>query len=306
MIYTDFWELSFPPFADDGRPETFIPFRSVSLALARLRYALGFNRGAAALFGSPGIGKTRAAKMLLREFEAAGWPTAYLPNPLATADDVFAALEATGANWGKPAGIAGLQAFLSDLAQANRPVLLAVDDVQAARGNDFLEMLRTLLNLGTNEGRALSLLLIGQAGMERKLAAASSFNTRLEVRAVLEPMTDEETRLYILARLKAAGSRHGIFTRRAAELVVELARGNPRQVNRLCDTALVVAFGLESFKVGPEIVEMAAGDLDILPGGGASFLPWPHPDPAEDGEEDGDAQANGGAEDILAGLAAGG
>ncbi|MDR2391683.1 MAG: AAA family ATPase [Planctomycetota bacterium] len=304
MVYANFWGLSFPPFADDNRPDTFVPVRSVSLALARLRYALGTIRGAAALFGSPGIGKTRAVKMLLREFEAAGWLTAYLPNPSGTVDDIFAVLNPAGANQGKPAGIAGLQVFLSDLARANRPALLAVDDVQAARGSDFLETLRTLLNMGTDERRALSLLLIGQDGMERKLAVASSFNTRLDARAIIEPMTDEETKLYILARLKAAGSRHGIFTRQAAEMIVELARGNPRQVNRLCDTALVVAFGLESTQVGPEIVEMAAGDLDILPGG-APFLLWPHPEPEGGGEEGGDAQSDDHAEDILAGLASG-
>ena len=175
-----------------------------------------------------------------------------------------------------------------------------MDDVQTARGTDFLETLRTLLNVEEEGIRALSLLLIGQPGMERRLAAASSFNTRLGVMAILDRMTEDETRMYILSHLKNAGSRHGIFTRQAAEHVVRLSRGIPRQINRLCEMSLVIAYGLESVKIGPDIVDMAAGDLDMLPDDNATFFPWPHPEPMAD-KSGGEAESGG---DILAGLAA--
>ncbi|MCD8350135.1 MAG: AAA family ATPase [Planctomycetaceae bacterium] len=279
MFYTDFWGLRFHPFANDNRPETYVPTRAATLCIARLRYALSMGMGASALFGLPGVGKSRVARLVLSEFAAARWLTAYMPSPSGTPREILAALSPvtaaavpTGAY-----GMADLQSFLIDRARHHQPVLLVVDDVQAARGNDFLEILRTLLNIENDGVKALSILLVGQPSMERRLQAASNFESQLLVRAVLDPMDDEETRLYILARLKAAGSKQGIFTRHAAELVVKYAKGLPRQVNRLCEMSLVIAYGLENKRVGPEIVEMAAADLDLLPPGEASFFPWPHP-----------------------------
>lgn len=300
MIYTDFWGLNFHPFANDNRPETYVPTRAATLCIARLRYALSMGMGASALFGLPGVGKSRVARLVLAEFAAAHWLTAYMPSPTGTPRDILAALRPSFAA-AVPVisyGMAELQTFLIDRARHHQPVLLVVDDVQTARGGDFLEVLRTLLNIEHDGVKALSILLVGQASMERRLQSASNFDSQLLVRAVLDPMDDDETRLYILARLKAAGSKQGIFTKHAAELVVKYSKGLPRQVNRLCELALVIAYGLEETRVSPEIVEMAAADLDLLPPGEASFFPWPHPAPEPEPEPEEPEE-----EDILATLA---
>lgn len=303
MIYTDFWGLSFPPFANDNRPETFIPTHSAGLTLARLRYALGTGMGVSALFGEAGVGKTRIARMIADEFFKAGWLTAYLPGPAGVPRDIFGALnpEAASLVTAGSSGLREMQSFLVAMAANHRPVLIIVDDAHTARGTEFLENLRTLLNLEYHGIKALSILLVGQAGLDRRLAAASRFDSQLQIRAVLEPMRNEEAKLYILARLKAAGSSQGIFTMQSADLVVKFSRGNPRQVNRLCELSLVVAYGLESERVTPDVVEMAAADLDMLPPGEASFFPWPHPEPLHEPEE---GAENKDEEDILAKLAA--
>ncbi len=302
MLYTSFWGLDFLPFGNDNRPETFVPTHSATLAIAKLRYALGMGMGASGLYGEPGSGKTRVARILLAEFMAARWLTAYLPAPAGGAREILAALD-PGAAAAVPAGSEGLvelQRFLLQRAGQDQPVLLVVDDVQTARDTGFLEIMRTLLNLEIDGMKALSILLVGQANMERRLEGASRFDSQLLVRAVLEPLSEDETRLYILAKLKAAGSRQGIFTKHAAELVVKFSKGYPRQINRLCELALVIAYGLEETKVSPEIVEMAASDLDLLPPGEAAFLRWPHPEPEapKKGEEAPE-------EDILANLVVG-
>lgn len=304
MIYTDYWGLTFQPFANDTRPDTFVPTQAATQCIARLHYALSMGMGASALFGVPGVGKSRVARIVLQEFAAARWLVAYLPNPVANPREILSVLSPTHGALvpGGSTGMIELQSFLLDRARHNQPVLLATDDVQTARGTDFLETLRTLLNIENDGVKALSILLIGQAGMERKLAAASGFDGQLLVRANLEPMLGEETRLYILARLKAAESRQGIFTKHAADLVVKYSRGLPRQVNRLCEMSLVIAYGLEEKKVSPEIVEMAAADLDLLPVDETVFYPWPHPAP----EPEPEAAEEPEEEDILAGLAADG
>ena len=62
--------------------------------------------------------------------------------------------------------------------------------------------------------------------------------------------------------------------------------------------SLVVAYGLGAKRISPDIVEMAASDLDLLPAGEAAFLPWPHPEPEATPEDDATEE-----EDILATLA---
>lgn len=276
MIYTEYWNLDFPPFADDFRLEAYVPTRSSTQVVGRIRYALGSGHGAAGVYGAAGVGKTLALKMILSEFEEANWLVRYLPNPCSSARDLLALFDPGLAAALPPgsSGMAALVAFLQAQAEISRPILLAVDDIQATRNTDFLELLRTLLNVEGGGRRALSLLLAGQPDMENRLAAASGFNSQLAVKAIISPMEEEEAKLYILARLKAAGSRQGLFTRQAAELVVELTRGVPRQINRLCELSLVIAFGLEVKKVDPAIVEMAAADLDLLPPEDAPFFNW--------------------------------
>jgi general secretion pathway protein A len=79
----------------------------------------------------------------------------------------------------------------------------------------------------------------------------------------MEPMGIEETKRYILYRLKIAGCTRGIFTRQAGQLVHEVAGGIPRNVNRLCELALVTGYGLGEEKIGPEIVGMAAREIGL-------------------------------------------
>ncbi|MCC8181197.1 MAG: AAA family ATPase [Planctomycetes bacterium] len=302
MIYTDYWDLEYPPFGEE-RAETFVPTKSSTLAIARLRYALGREMGASALFGESGLGKSLLARMLVDEFSKAGWQAVYLPGPRGGARDILARFDANAARacerGADPA--AELQQYWTERAALGRLALLAVDDAHTSRTPDFLEMLRTLLNIRSGGRPVLSILLVGQQSLERRLADASGFGSQLAIRAVLEPMTADESRLYILAKLKAAGSSQGIFTRHAADRVVELCNGVPRQINRLCELALVIAYGLESQRISPDIIDMAAADLDMLPGDEAAFYPWPHPEPEPEAEPEEEQEPE---EDILASLPA--
>ncbi len=298
MIYNDYWNLERSPFANDHRVEAFIPTSNATLVIGRLRYALGGNRGVAGLFGGPGVGKTFIAKLLLDEFREANWQTVYLPNPYANARDLLSLLNPSLAAECKPNAscVMELCETLAALAEAGKFVLLAVDDVQATRNSEFLELLRTLLNIEYDGRRALNLLLIGQAEMELRLKSASGFDSQLSVRAVVTAMDPEEAKLYILARLKEAGSKQGLFTLQAAETVVSLTHGVPRQINRLCELALVIAYGFDAKKIDPNIIKMAAADLDMLPGDETAFFAWsktpkkkksePQPPEAEPAEDD--------------------
>ena len=302
-MYINYWRLDFPPFANDHKLDAFVPTRAATLVMGRVRFAMGAGQAVAGLYGDAGVGKTIIARMILAEFAEARWLTGYLPNPCCQPRDVLAALDSGAAALaGARAGMTDLVSFLETQAGAERPVLLAVDDIQATRNSESLELLRTLLNVESGGRRALSLLLVGQPAMDLRLAAASGFDGQLAVRAMVQPMTNVESGVYILSRLKAAGSHQGLFTRQAAERVVQLSRGLPRDINRLCELSLVIAYGLGQKKIDPAVVEMAAADLDLLPGEEAPFFAWSQPErPAKPEPEKDTGKAA--EDDILASLA---
>ena len=276
MFYLEHWGLGKAPFATDYAAAAFVPSQTSGLALAKLHYALGNRLGACALMGEPGVGKTQLVRMLLHEFKAANWLTAYLSPPNCSAFDILRQLEPSAVtdNPSREADWLRLEQLLHNRLADNTPVLLALDDVQSIRGLEFLDYLRNLLNIRANGKAALTLLLSGQPAMEKRLFYAGSLDQQLSVRVILEPLLTEEVKFYILSRLKAAGSQHGLFTRQAAERIVELSQGIPRQINRLCELAMVAAYGLGMKKIDPALIDQAAADLNIIPDSDLSWQDW--------------------------------
>jgi len=62
------------------------------------------------------------------------------------------------------------------------------------------------------------------------------------MKMLLQPFSAEETAAYINHRLQAAGATREIFADDALQTAHQLSGGIPRQLNRLCDLALVVGF----------------------------------------------------------------
>lgn len=301
MLYTDYWDLDFPPFTDEYKVGGMVPTRNSSLVIGRLRFALGMNRTIAAVFGEAGVGKTFLIRVLMEEFKEANWLVGYLPNPCADAKDILELFRPDAARTipAKANGMSELKSFLTEQAEIGQPVLLAVDDVQASRNTDFLELLRTLMNIEAGGKKPMSVLLGGQPSMALRLESASRMDTQLSVKAVVTPMLEDEAKLYILSRLKTAGSKQGVFTKQAADRVVELTKGSPRQINRLCELALVIAFGFGVKKIDPTTIEMAAADLDLLPAEETVFFPWERQKPKKRPPEE---NAPPDEEDVLASL----
>ena len=77
----------------------------------------------------------------------------------------------------------------------------------------------------------------------------------------LKPLVIEETMAYVQHRLAVAGAERTIFEPAATERLHELSQGIPRQINRLCDLALLLGFAEEHTSIGPEQIEAVGQDL---------------------------------------------
>ena len=81
------------------------------------------------------------------------------------------------------------------------------------------------------------------------------------MKCLLRPFTADETAAYVNFRMQAAGAKRQIFEPDAMTTLQELAHGLPRQINRLCDLALLVGFAEERSMIGAEQLEAVAEEL---------------------------------------------
>jgi type II secretory pathway predicted ATPase ExeA len=84
---------------------------------------------------------------------------------------------------------------------------------------------------------------------------------RLGVKCLLRPFTANETGRYVAHRLQLAGAAQTIIQDEAVPTLYELTRGIPRQINRLCDLALLVGFAEEQATLSAANFEAVCREL---------------------------------------------
>ncbi|MGH7180451.1 MAG: AAA family ATPase [Nitrospiraceae bacterium] len=151
--------------------------------------------------------------------------------------------------------------FLSQQSQQHRRVILIIDEAQSL-GNDLLEELRLLSNLNDGKTLKLQIILSGQPDLHTLLRRVdmTQLAQRIVVDYHLDPLSEEETGLFIRHRLQVAGGHPSLFTNKACGLVHRLTRGNPRLINQVCDVALTYGYAEQVKVITSKLVAQAAFD----------------------------------------------
>jgi len=84
---------------------------------------------------------------------------------------------------------------------------------------------------------------------------------------VIKPLPNvEETDRYITSRLLVAGAeRTDIFTAEAVDYIFRCSDGIPRNINNLCDNALLAGYAAGDATIGRSFIEDVAETFDMLP-----------------------------------------
>ena len=147
-----------------------------------------------------------------------------------------------------------LQAYARTLAttEARRLVIL-VDEAQDMRP-EVLSTLRMLTNFNLDSELVISLILVGDTGLDTLLQRPdlAALRSRLARVVRLRLLSRPETRAYVEHRLDLVGARSQILDDSAIEAVFDYSRGNLRAIDHLCRTALALASkqGLDSVDAG--------------------------------------------------------
>ncbi|MEX0938843.1 MAG: AAA family ATPase [Pirellulales bacterium] len=268
-MYNDYWGLREKPFEPGAGEGYYYPAESHQGALLKLRYAVESRRGAALLTGPAGSGKTLLVRALRRQLAEDFQPFVHLVFPRMTPGELLSyiaiGLEAESSQYEPRMSvdqcILRIERRLAEIAEAGRHAVIVIDEAHLLADTENLETMRLLLNFESDSGSGLTLILAGQHALLPALSRMPSLEQRLSVKTMLRPLTVDETASYITHRLSAAGASRRIFGTKAIEAVHELSQGAPRQINRLCDLALLVGFAESLESIDADQIDSVSDEL---------------------------------------------
>jgi N-acetylmuramoyl-L-alanine amidase/type II secretory pathway predicted ATPase ExeA len=277
-MFLEFFNLRQQPFGVTPDPAYLFPSLTHCEALDALTTGILDGRGFLALIAEPGMGKTTLLYQVLEGMrdKARG---AYLFQTQCDSREFFQYLLSELGVDSSGMGLVAMHTKLNEMLfaemLAGKRFVLIVDEAQNL-DDSVLETIRLLSNFETSNTKLLQIVLAGQPQLAAKLAQPnhSQLLQRITVVQHLEPFLPDETAAYIRHRVKIGGNQEDeLFNQDALALVAAQSRGVPRNINRICYNALLVAHAQGARKVTPEIVEEASRKLDILAPGKPEPVP---------------------------------
>jgi type II secretory pathway predicted ATPase ExeA len=260
-------------------------------ALTRLRYAVDSRKGLALLAGSIGAGKTTLARRFLDTLAEERYEASLIVmvHSSVTSDWILKKI-AHQMGVEEPSGdklrlLGQLYERLVAIHEGGKRAVVLIDEAQMLRSREIMEEFRGLLNMETDEGKLITLVLFGLPEVEESLKLDEPLAQRVGMRIRLEPMDRKETEDYIRYRLSAAGNEGISFTPEALSIVYRCSNGIPRLVNTVCDNALLEAFLTKKETVDREVVTDALEDLGVTPPPSSEERPLKEETPAEEVDE---------------------
>jgi len=107
----------------------------------------------------------------------------------------------------------------------------------------------------------MTLLLVGSPELGVKVRRLKHLDQRISLRYHLNTLDDQHTASYIAHRLRMAGRPNRLFTEDAVKLIFDFTRGTPREINNLCDVALLVGYSKRVKEIGDKIVAEVIKDM---------------------------------------------
>ncbi len=274
-MYQAFYKLRGKPFQLTPDPEMLFPSKGHKRALAYLLYGFEKGEGFVMITGAVGTGKTLLVQKLFSELAHRNIAIASVASANLDGEDI---LPAVASAFDLPYERRSKEALLQDVKQhlislqtRQTHALLVVDEAQTLTPT-ALEMLRILSNFELKGHALLQVFLVGQAELRRTIISNRMEQLRQRIIAShrLDPMGEEETRAYILHRLRAVGWNDDPHL--APEIFVEVyqaSRGIPRKINLIMDRLLLHGYLEELHGLGHAaltvVLEEMADEMAGLP-----------------------------------------
>jgi len=243
-MFQQFYGFSRIPFSKDIPPQDILSTHGLAELAARLAYLVS-EQGIGLLTGEIGSGKSTAVRSFVSTLDPNRFLVIYLSNPTLGMSGLYRdILFALGYEplFSKPKMVTRIRSAFDELIRTKqRYPLLIIDEAHLLPPFAF-EQFRLLLSTQMDSRSLGSLLLVGPPVLNQTLHLSihESFRQRLTNAYQIPPLDLKETIEYIHHHLHIAGLLSGSpFSDDALTRIFEYTRGIPRQINRLCTTALI-------------------------------------------------------------------
>jgi general secretion pathway protein A len=276
-MYAEHFGLNEKPFSISPDPRYLYMSRLHADALAHLLYGIVESGGFIQLTGEVGTGKTTLIRSVLEQLPDKTEIALILNPDLSKREFLQAICQELGvpfaANDSAKALVDRLNGKLLRAHAEDRRVVLIVDEAQTM-SPELLEQVRLLTNLETVKKKLLQIILIGQPELRDLLGRPEmrQIAQRITGRYHLEPLSAADTALYVEHRIKVAGGRPEVFSKRAVRKLFRLSRGIPRLINVIADRALLAAYSRDTSRIDARLVRLAAAEVF---GRSAAMRWWP-------------------------------
>jgi general secretion pathway protein A len=269
-MYTEFYGLNELPFALTPDPRYLYFTPSHTEVMANLHYGIESGRGLIVVTGEVGTGKTTLLRWMMQRLDRTVM-VAYIFNPRLSVPEFYQYLATLFdiQNWeNKSDLLIELGKVLEMRHSRGLRTVLVIDEAHGL-STEVLEEVRLLCNFESDTAKHLQIVLTGQPELRDVLnyTHLRQLKQRVALRCEISALPNvDETAHYIASRLKVAGAPNtDIFSPGAVDYIFRCSAGIPRNINNLCDNALLNGFAAGDRIISRAMVEEVAATFDMLP-----------------------------------------
>jgi type II secretory pathway predicted ATPase ExeA len=257
-MYETFFGLNDKPFSLTPNPRYVFYSQQYREAEGQLLYGISNREGFMVVTGQPGTGKTTLCRDLLEKLDRNKTHSALVFNPFLNAHEMLGALLTEFGVTVPPQAsrkelLDRLNQFLLAQIVLGKSCVAIFDEAQHL-STEFLEQIRVLSNLETDQEKLLQIILVGQPELLEKIRTPSmaQLDQRISIRCRLSLLSEQETDRYIHHRMNVAGGRGQVrFEPKAITEIHRASTGVPRLINLVTDRALLAAYTEQSRDIKP-------------------------------------------------------
>jgi len=238
--------------------------------MANLHYGIESGKGLVVVTGEVGTGKTTILRWMMQRLDRTVL-VAYIFNPRLSVGEFYqhVATLLDIQKWEtKSELLLELGRALESRHSRGLRTVLIIDEAQGLSPH-VLEEIRLLSNFESDTAKQLQIVLTGQPELRDVLNNPDlrQLKQRVALRCVIKPLPNvEETDRYITSRLLVAGAeRTDVFSPNAIDYIFRCSEGIPRNINNLCDNAMLAGYAAGETTIERSIIEDIAETFDMLP-----------------------------------------
>jgi type II secretory pathway predicted ATPase ExeA len=267
--YLQYYHFQEEPFSNSPSKHFYFESKQHTEALLKMEYAAKNMKGLGVLAGEIGAGKTTIAKQLIEKLDESEFEASMLVivQPQLKPSWIFRKIALQVGIMDPPEDrvrlISVLYNKLIDIYEEGRKTVVIIDEAQMLSGQEMMQEIRGLLNFESGSQKLITFLFFGLPQIEDNLRLDPALEQRVAIRQFLSALKHGSSIEYIKHRLKVAGGNADLLTDEALHMVYKYSRGIPRQINTICDNALLEGFFQNKDSIDVNIIRDVVSDLRL-------------------------------------------